>query len=106
VLAASTRRRVVVDKDRTPEETLHIYESAFRTIKDSTGIEDLGKLVDRFVEVEDQNFSLYNFVNELNREIETLREQVFSFVLFDLLPPRFAHTYFIRRIACNGRLRL
>ena len=72
----STRRRAVVDRDRTPEESLRVYEQAFRKIKDSTGIEDLTKLVDRFIEVEDQNFSLYNFVNELNRETETLREQV------------------------------
>lgn len=32
--------------------------------------------MDRFIAVEDQNFSLFNYVNELNNEIETLREKI------------------------------
>ena len=31
--------------------------------------------MDRFIEVEDQNFSLFNYVNELNNEIEMLQEK-------------------------------
>ncbi len=31
-------------------------------------------LVDIFIEVEDKNFALFNYVNELNNEIELLQE--------------------------------
>ena len=37
--------------------------------------QEIDKLVDRFIEVEDQNFSLFNYVNELNNEIEMLQEK-------------------------------
>lgn len=33
-------------------------------------------MVSRFIEVEDKNFALFNYVNELNNEIETLQEQI------------------------------
>lgn len=41
-----------------------------------TGEEDLDLLVQRFIETEDKNFALFNFVNEQNNEIETLHEQI------------------------------
>lgn len=50
-----------------------------------TGEEDLDLLVQRFIETEDKNFALFNFVNEQNNEIETLHEQIEEvgfFVLF------------------------
>jgi len=33
-------------------------------------------LVTKFIEVEDKNFALFNYVNELNNEIELLQEQI------------------------------
>ena len=30
----------------------------------------------KFIEVEDKNFALFNYVNELNNEIEQLQEQI------------------------------
>lgn len=33
-------------------------------------------LVGKFIETEDKNFALFNYVNELNNEIEMLREQI------------------------------
>jgi methionyl-tRNA synthetase len=35
-------------------------------------------LVQKFKEVEDQNFSLFNFVNEINNEIEMEAENIVS----------------------------
>lgn len=35
-------------------------------------------LVDIFIEVEDKNFALFNYVNELNNEIEMLQEGISS----------------------------
>lgn len=52
------------------------YEEAFQTIKEATGIEDIDLLVAKFIEVEDKNFALFNYVNELNNEIELLQEQI------------------------------
>ena len=52
------------------------YEAAFQTIKEATGIEDIDLLVTKFIEVEDKNFALFNYVNELNNEIEQLQEQI------------------------------
>ena len=33
-------------------------------------------IVEKFIEVEDRNFALFNFVNEQNNEIEMLQEQI------------------------------
>lgn len=92
------------------------YETGFQRIQEATGITDIDKLVNKFIEgwsggsrerqtlcqsrlvvaktsplpspslpslsplspcaVEDQNFALFNYVNELNNEIEALQEQI------------------------------
>lgn len=56
-------------------EAVTSYEEAFEKIKESTGISDIDELVTSFIEAEDANFSLFNYVNELNSEIERLEEQ-------------------------------
>ena len=33
-------------------------------------------LVNRFIEVEDRNFALFNYVNEQNNQVETLQEKI------------------------------
>ena len=55
---------------------LETYENAFTEIRKVTGISDIGELVQRFIAVEDQNFSLFNYVNEINNEIELHAEEV------------------------------
>ena len=57
-------------------EKVQSYEEAFNKIKASTGISDIQELVDTFIANEDQNFSLFNYVNEQNNEIEKLEEQI------------------------------
>ena len=52
------------------------YEEAFNKIKAATGITDIDRLVSTFIENEEQNFSLFNFVNEQNNELEKLEEQI------------------------------
>jgi len=51
-------------------EKLQYYEDAFAKIQESTGIDDVEELVTKFLEAEDKNFSLFNYINELNNEIE------------------------------------
>ncbi|KAM9299666.1 outer dynein arm-docking complex subunit 1 [Gastrophryne carolinensis] len=58
------------------EETVETYERAFQQIQSVTGEDNLDVLVNRFIEVEDRNFALFNYVNEQNNEIERLMEQI------------------------------
>ncbi|KAJ3021414.1 UNVERIFIED_CONTAM: Coiled-coil domain-containing protein 63 [Siphonaria sp. JEL0065] len=57
-------------------ESLDTYEKAFAEIRKVTGTQDIGELVQRFKAVEDQNFSLFNYVNEINNEIEKMAEEI------------------------------
>jgi len=51
-------------------DKIQVYEEAFAKIQETTGIEDVEELIVKFLEAEDKNFSLFNYVNELNSEIE------------------------------------
>ena len=55
-----------------PQDKVVLYEEAFNKISDATGITDVEEVVSTFLEAEDKNFSLFNYVNELNSEIERL----------------------------------
>ena len=48
------------------------FEEAFQQIKAATGIDNIDELVQTFIDAEDQNFSLFNYVNELNNEVHGL----------------------------------
>uniref|UniRef100_A0A8C4DVU3 Outer dynein arm docking complex subunit 1 n=1 Tax=Dicentrarchus labrax TaxID=13489 RepID=A0A8C4DVU3_DICLA len=58
------------------EESLDALEEVFERIRTVTGEDNLDMLVTRFIQVEDRNFALFNFVNEQNNEVEALREQI------------------------------
>eukprot|EP00658_Telonema_sp_P-2_P054229 TRINITY_DN4314_c0_g1_i3.p1 TRINITY_DN4314_c0_g1~~TRINITY_DN4314_c0_g1_i3.p1 ORF type:complete len:579 (+),score=272.54 TRINITY_DN4314_c0_g1_i3:85-1821(+) len=57
-------------------EKVQTYEEAFARIMDATDIHSIDALVDTFINAEDKNFTLFNFVNELTSEIEKLEEQI------------------------------
>lgn len=57
-------------------EKVQTYEEAFARIMDATNIRSIDELVDTFINAEDKNFTLFNFVNELTSEIEKLEEQI------------------------------
>ncbi|XP_078507066.1 coiled-coil domain-containing protein 63-like isoform X3 [Lissotriton helveticus] len=64
-------------KRRDPtEETVETYEAAFEQIRSITNEDNLDILVSKFIEVEDRNFALFNYVNEQNNETERLMEQI------------------------------
>eukprot|EP00899_Mesostigma_viride_P016003 jgi/Mesvir1/24403/Mv11071-RA.1 len=73
-----TVKSAMVNRDATPgaEEKVQSYEEAFAKIQAATGITDIDELVTTFIQAEDQNFSLFNYVNDLNQEMEKLEEQV------------------------------
>ena len=51
-----------------------IIEDAFDQIKEATGISSTEEIVTTFIKAEEQNYSLYNYVNMLNSEIDTIAE--------------------------------
>lgn len=51
------------------------YEEAFMKIRQKTEIPDLQELVQRFIHAEEENFSLFSYVNDLSKEIEALENQ-------------------------------
>ena len=47
-----------------------------KKIQDGTGVYDINEIVTRFLEAEEQNFSLFNYVNDINTEIERLEHNI------------------------------
>nr|CAB3228649.1 CiAxp66.0 axonemal p66.0 [Phallusia mammillata] len=74
---AAKRRAGEEDKaERTAEETMETYQKAFEQIQEVTGEDDIHLLVNRFIETEDKNFALFNYVNELNNDLEVIAEEI------------------------------
>ncbi len=48
-------------------EKVQVYGQAFERIQQATGIEDIEQLVSGFISAEDQNYTLFNYVNEVSR---------------------------------------
>jgi len=51
-----------------------IIEQAFDQIKDNSGISNVDEIVTTFIKAEDQNYSLFNYVNMLNQETDALED--------------------------------
>uniref|UniRef100_A0A0L8FUQ6 ODAD1 central coiled coil region domain-containing protein n=1 Tax=Octopus bimaculoides TaxID=37653 RepID=A0A0L8FUQ6_OCTBM len=62
-------------KKESQEDSVERYEAAVARIKAMTGEDNLDLDVPKFIEVEDKNFALFNYVNEMNSEIELLNDQ-------------------------------
>jgi coiled-coil domain-containing protein 63/114 len=70
-------RNIVANRaDVRSMERVQNFEEAFDKIVAATGITDIEGLVRTFIQNEDHNFSLFNYVNEQNNEIEKLQEQI------------------------------
>jgi hypothetical protein len=67
------RHQATMDADQIFMKT---YEEAFDRIKLVTGLSDVKEIVSSFVVNEGDNFALFNYVNELNCEAESLQEEV------------------------------
>ncbi|XP_039274347.2 coiled-coil domain-containing protein 63-like [Styela clava] len=74
---AAKRRAGEEDRaEKTAEETMEIYQKAFGRIKEVTDEDDINLLVIRFIKTEDENFALFNYVNEMNNELEQIQDQI------------------------------
>jgi len=51
-----------------------IIEDAFEQIKEATGIQNIEEIVTTFIKAEEQNHSLYNYVNLLNQDTDAVEE--------------------------------
>merc|ERR1712139_104912 len=56
--------------ERVAEGTLKEYLNAFKEIRKITGETQNTKLVERFIQMEDQNFTMYNYMNEISNQLE------------------------------------
>ncbi|XP_062533276.1 coiled-coil domain-containing protein 63-like [Armigeres subalbatus] len=52
------------------------YEQIMSRIMTFSGEDDIDRLVAKFIKKEEENFALFNYVNELSHEVETLTESV------------------------------
>ena len=68
---AKDRAQIAISNERAES-----YEAAFLKIQEATKIESLDELVDKFIEAEERNYKLFNFVNQLNVETERMESQV------------------------------
>jgi len=79
-LAATGESKKSSTHDRTDVlaslERIQNFEEAFNKIKAATGVSDIDELVKTFIKNEDHNFSLFNYVNEQNNDIEKIQEQI------------------------------
>lgn len=57
-------------------EKIHNYEDALLLIQQTTNIYDINDIVTKFLESEDINFSLFNYVNDINSEIERVEHNI------------------------------
>ncbi|KAM9859329.1 coiled-coil domain-containing protein 114 [Aulostomus maculatus] len=58
------------------EESLDALEEVLERIQSVTGEDNLDMLITRFIQLEDRNFALFNFVNEQNNEAEALKDHI------------------------------
>ena len=54
---------------------VNIIEDAFTQIQQQTGIGSIEEIVTTFIKADEQNYSLYNYVNQINSEIDMIEEQ-------------------------------
>merc|ERR1740127_27833 len=60
---------------RQHQKNIEVFDQAFATIKSTTGIAEIEEIIKIFVSLEQRNFSLLTYVNNLNRDIESLEKR-------------------------------
>ncbi|KFG61465.1 putative outer dynein arm docking complex protein ODA1 [Toxoplasma gondii RUB] len=66
------------DSATSDETAAHIatYKAAFAKIQEATGMPSIDQLLEAFVNAEEQNFSLYNYVNALSADVEAAEANI------------------------------
>lgn len=71
-IMADLEAKEAIKKQQQKEATEHLittYNSILDQIKQFSGENDIDKLAARFLKQEEENFTLFNYVNELNNEV-------------------------------------
>ena len=55
-------------------KNMKIIDEAFKIIKETSGITDIEEIMNTFIKSEEQNYSLFNYVNVLTQDIDFLEE--------------------------------
>ncbi|KAF4093779.1 hypothetical protein AMELA_G00006080 [Ameiurus melas] len=72
-----SHRHEMKEQRRTDSEVVaETLEEVFQRIQKVTGEDDLEMLVTKFIQAEDRNFALFNYVNEQNTQAEALKDQI------------------------------
>lgn len=66
----------VSTKRREQEQLIQTCEQSWERIQEISQDDDLDRMLEKFVEVERENFALFNFINEMNNQIETQQEDI------------------------------
>ncbi|KAM3134025.1 hypothetical protein pb186bvf_013867 [Paramecium bursaria] len=56
------------------QKNMRVIEDAFNQIKESSGIVDIEEIMNTFIKSEEQNYSLYNYVDILSQQIDSLQD--------------------------------
>ena len=57
---------------------IKIVDEAFKVLKDTSGIQDIEEIMNTFIKSEEQNYSLYNYVNILTQTNDNLVSEIKS----------------------------
>ena len=71
IVATNKEKKKLMDQYM---RNVRVIEDAFDQIKEASGISNIEEIVTTFIKAEEQNYSLYNYVNMLNTETDTLEE--------------------------------
>ncbi|XP_021936294.1 coiled-coil domain-containing protein 63 isoform X3 [Zootermopsis nevadensis] len=88
-LGVKGQRRIMADlearealrfkkKREAAEHMITTFEKILSQIKEFSGETDIDRLAAQFVKQEEENFAIFNYVNELNNEVEALQDQVWN----------------------------
>lgn len=76
------RLKNIQNKNKQKSHLLHNYvrnalvvEEAFKVIKEGSGINNIDEIVTAFIKAEEQNYALWNYVNQLSRECDLYEER-------------------------------
>lgn len=71
-LKKSNKEKVkVIDQYR---KNMAVIDEAFRVIQENSGINDIEEIMNTFIKSEEQNYSLFNYVNILTQELDFLED--------------------------------
>ncbi|KAG5836068.1 hypothetical protein ANANG_G00250680 [Anguilla anguilla] len=63
-------------REEMTDEMLAVLDDTFLKIHSLTGEENLDVLVRRFLQIEDQNFALFDYVNKQSTKVKALKDQI------------------------------